>query len=174
MMLSIIVSRHIAAALVLVLVLSSFGIAEEGSSSTVSVPISTSTSESGTGGETSSALLDLNYKLEILQERFIRLNKDIEDLRLADREQRRLLNEQILYQPDSKKIQNLVSETALLRSELGQVREDISVLNSKIIGDNPPQGEYSFFERYPVFKSPWMPVAAIGISVLAIIFAAAH
>ncbi|MHB9156378.1 MAG: hypothetical protein ACYC5N_11950 [Endomicrobiales bacterium] len=113
--------------------------------------------------DVNAALSDMNYKIEVIQERYLRLNKDIDELRLADRDQRRILNEQILLQVDPRSIASLQAEVALVRADLAQAREDLSLLKNSVEERRPGR------EKTDLLHSPWLSVGALGLSLIALL-----
>ncbi|MFH1367722.1 MAG: hypothetical protein ABII64_01220 [Elusimicrobiota bacterium] len=114
-----------------------------------------------------SAVAGLNYKIEYLNTRNTQLGKDIEELRLALQEQKRLIVEQGMRVPSEEKINEMESELSLFRSEQAQIREDIGVMkSSKIVREGEDiQQEKKWYE------AEWVLPVVGGISVLALLVA---
>ena len=116
-----------------------------------------------------SAISDLNYKIEYLQSNYNRLNVDIENLRIADRDQKKIFNDRIsaLPMPDISRIENLETTSALMRSEISQIRADIAEIKGR--SDYRGQVNISRDNNEKVLRSPWIAVAALGIALIALI-----
>lgn len=116
-----------------------------------------------------SAISDLNYKIEYLQTNYNRLNVDIEALRAADRDQKKLFNDRIsaLPMPDMSRIENLETESALMRSEMAQIRADIAQIKGR--SDYKTRVAADEDSKTRILRSPWIAVAALGIALIALI-----
>lgn len=125
-----------------------------------------------TGADTAellSAVSGLNYKIEYLQSGYNRLNNDIETLRIADRDQKKLFNDRLsaIPLPDVSRLENLETESALMRSELSQVRADIADIKGRLAyrGEEVSERE----KKDKILHSPWLAVGALGLALIALV-----
>ncbi|MBN1822826.1 MAG: hypothetical protein JW803_00745 [Endomicrobiales bacterium] len=109
------------------------------------------------------AISDLNYKLEMINRKCDLLSSDIEAVRAQVSAQKKMLGEGLMNIPDKKKIESLENESALMRSEITQIREDISVIKrgkkDVSVAD----------ERKEKVSVKWVAYAALGLALAAII-----
>jgi len=85
------------------------------------------------------AITDLNYKIEYLKARNKSLSDDIEKLEGENRDLGRSLNDRIstLSIPDVSRIDNLETQSALMRAELAQIRADIADIKARLDSHAP-------------------------------------
>jgi hypothetical protein len=133
------------------------------SSTTVAAPAVSSAPVSGTR-ELTTAIGDLNYKIEIIQSRYLNLTRDIDELRKTDRTQMKLIAEQGLNIPDPQRLKSLDAELTLVRSDLAQVREEVSLLKGSARETTKVVPEEKWYQ------SPWVGVTALGLSIIALLF----
>ncbi len=115
------------------------------------------------------AIADLDYKIEYLKSGYSRLNADIENLKIADRDHQKLLNDRIsaIPVPDTSKIDNLSAESEHISSELTQVKAEISDIKAKLDQRAQATGDWRD-DADKILHSPWLAVAAIGLSLIAL------
>lgn len=113
-------------------------------------------------GQLNSALGELNIKLEGIASQYIQLIQEIDKLYLADKDIRRIVIEQNVARPESARVGSLEKEMGLVRSELSQIREDVSLLNVK---------EPVKKRENEKSKHSWLPIASIGLSIIALLVA---
>ena len=115
------------------------------------------------------AITDLNYKIEYLQAGYNRLSADIEAMKIADRDQKKAFNDRIsaMPLPDMSKIDNLETESALMRSEISQIRADIAAIKGKLDYRGQPAEKRGSGDK--LLNSPWIAVAALGLSIIAVL-----
>ena len=116
-----------------------------------------------------SAISDLNYKIEYLQSGYNRLNTDLENFRITEREQIKLMNDRIaaIPMPDASKLESLGTESAAMRAELTQARADIADIKSRLERRRQTADEQD--TKYKILHSPWLAVGAAGLSIIALI-----
>lgn len=109
------------------------------------------------------AIGDLNYKIELMQSRYMQLNGDIDDLRSTDEALRKMIAEDRLSIPDPRQLKNLEAEAEATRSDLAQLHEEMTGLRSDINKLNVPETKED-----KLLHSPWIGVTALGLSLIAV------
>jgi hypothetical protein len=109
------------------------------------------------------AIGDLNYKIELIQSRYIQLNNDIENLRSVDSAIRKMIAEDRMGRPDAKKFNGLEAQVELVRSDISQVREEMAVLRTGLDKNNKAQGSADWL------RSPWITITALAFSIIAVL-----
>ena len=131
-----------------------------GSSSPAHVAVSTMPAASY--GELTAAISELNYKIEYLQGNYTRLTRDIDELRTADNEQKKLSLEQGFHRADPDRIKKLELQQDLLRTELANVCEDIGRVKTQAAETTKPRpGQWH--------QWPYLPAVSLAIALLALI-----
>jgi len=108
------------------------------------------------------AIGDLNYKIELIQSRYMQLNNDIENLRNADLAIRKMIAEDRMGRPDAKKFNGMEAQVELVRSDTSQVREEMATLRTGIDKDRA-QGSADWL------RSPWITITALAFSIIAVL-----
>jgi len=134
----------IAMALSLLMVSGTFSIAEEKqpenatqiSTAAVPAPEAAKPEEAQKTGneELLNAISGLNYKIEYLQSSYNRISADIENLRIADRDQKKMFIDRLsaIPVPDTSKIDSLAAESSAMSLELSQIKADIAEIKLKL------------------------------------------
>lgn len=110
-----------------------------------------------------SAMGELNYKIEYMQDRYNALERDLEDLRKADKEQRKMISEQSLQRGSNDRLKNLETESDLLRADLAQIKEDMGLMKPRANNQNIDN------EGQPWYSWPYLPAISVVISLIALI-----
>jgi len=118
--------------------------------------------ESDEGG----AISTLNYKIEYMQSRYNSLLNDMDDLRTKLKDVKRIVAEQGQNQVNVKRIVEIDMELAVIRSEIAQMRQDISKISA-----TPPEAAVPDEKdiKTKILKSPWLPVSAVVIAVISLL-----
>ena len=110
------------------------------------------------------AISTLNYKLELVQSRYVSLSNQVDEL--SKRKSNMQNENQSLNEPTS--IADIQSELKLMRSEIAQIREDASIV--KVNLDDKQNGEDSGSDK-KWYDSKWVAPCAFAISVIAVFVA---
>lgn len=136
-------------------------------------PKTAASTPAGTEKSINTAIGDLNYKVEFMQQRYFQLNRDVEALQKISRDQQKSITDLSASGLTPEQISYLESELSLLRAELAQVREQISTMKS-VPGIAPESAAAAADEPKiqtlgrKVLHSPWLSVAAIVLSLAAL------
>jgi molecular chaperone GrpE (heat shock protein) len=114
-------------------------------------------------GTVTTAISDLNYKIELMQSRYLQLNDDLENLRNADSAIRKMIAEDRLNRPDDKKFKSLEAQVEVLRTDTAQIREEMAALRTEIDQQKEPT---STEDR---LRSPWISLTALAFSIIALL-----
>jgi len=117
----------------------------------------------GSCGELTAAISDLNYKIEYIQGNYTRLTREIEELRTADNEQKKIILQQGFNRSDPDRIKKLELQQDLLRTGLANVCEDIGRVKTQAAETTKPRpGQWH--------QWPYLPAVSLAIALLALIF----
>jgi hypothetical protein len=146
--------------------------AVEPSTGTVTVPEVASSTQSITNvRQVNAAIETLNYKIELIQGRYIQLGRDIEDVRAAERDQNKALVEQRLSLLDSRRLRSIDAELQMMRSDIAQLKEDVSLLNPgrPRTGVEVAAAEPAGSEAAQWIRKNWLGASALFISLITLV-----
>ncbi|HBU69483.1 MAG TPA: hypothetical protein DEE98_03765 [Elusimicrobia bacterium] len=112
--------------------------------------------------EVNSALSDLNYKLEYLKGRYDSVSAEIEAMKKADRDLKKMISDQGALRLDQNRVKDLDAELGVIRSEIAQIREDVGYLKSMSAKSTEPS-------KTDILKSPWVTAGSFVLALLALL-----
>ncbi|MCK9583109.1 MAG: hypothetical protein M0Q46_05835 [Endomicrobiales bacterium] len=163
------INRFIIQVICFCVVFSSFGFAAQNdvkSSEVYSASVSSSAPDAleAKDEQINNAISTLNYKLELVQSRYVLLSNQVDEL---SKRKVSLQNENQNYEPTS--IADLQSELKLVRSDLALVREDASIAKVNLNGERNDENNSESNNKW--YESKWVAPCALAVSVIALLVA---
>jgi|GEM_PF-4762237 len=110
------------------------------------------------------AISTLNYKLELVQSRYVSLSNQVDEL---SKRKGSLQNENQNYESTS--ITDLQSELKLMRSDIALLREDASIAKVNLNGEQSNQDNSESDNKW--YESKWVAPCALAVSIIALLVA---
>ena len=113
----------------------------------------------------SKALIELNEKLEMLWGEYLSMKQRLDESDQKNTQASNANPEQSIRERD-RRFKDIETSLGLVRAEISQIREDIGVLKGRV-----KRGADGEVLSDPWYKAWWLPPAAAGVSVLALLLA---